>query len=58
MTDINPDEILSKCQEKLISFSRIIYPNFKAPWHLVKLASILEEVERGNLDRVMIQFPP
>lgn len=58
MTDINPEEILSKCQSKLISFARVIYPNFKDPWHLRKLAHILEKVERGELDRVMIQFPP
>jgi len=51
-------EIIEKCQSKLISFARIIYPNFKDPWHLKKLAGILEKVERGELDRVMIQFPP
>lgn len=51
-------EILDKCAAKLISFARLIYPNFKDPWHLKKLADILEKVERGELDRVMIQFPP
>lgn len=55
---INPEDALLKCQQKLIPFARIIYPNFKAPWHLKKLAEILERVERGELDRVMIQFPP
>lgn len=55
---IDPELVLTNAQNKLISFARIIYPNFKDPWHLRKLANILEEVERGNLDRVMIQFPP
>jgi|SRR5579872_89412 len=55
---INPEEALLKCQNKLISFARVIYPSFKDPWHLRKLADILEKVERGELDRVMIQFPP
>lgn len=49
---------LEKCRSSLISFARAVYPNFKDPWHLKKLAAILEKVEDGELDRVMIQFPP
>jgi hypothetical protein len=55
---IDPEQALLKCQSNLISFARVMYNNFQAPWHLRELAKILEEVERGNLDRVMIQFPP
>jgi predicted phage terminase large subunit-like protein len=55
MTDF---DYIEKCSSKLISFGRAVQPKYTFPWHLQKLMSILEAVERGDLTRVMITFPP
>jgi len=52
------NNIIQKCNEKFISFARAVKPKYSFPWHLQKLMSILEAVERGELTRVMITFPP
>lgn len=51
-------DYIQKCRDGLIPFARSVYPGFQDYWHIKKLADILEKVERGELDRVMIQFPP
>jgi predicted phage terminase large subunit-like protein len=54
MTDL----LIQKCHNNMVSFARALYPGFVAYWHTKKLIDILEKVEQGELDRVMIQVPP
>lgn len=53
--DVN---VWQQCQDSLLSFSRAVKPKYQYPWHVQKLMDILEKVERGELTRVMISFPP
>lgn len=53
--DVN---IWDQCRGSLLSFSRAVKPKYQYPWHIQKLMDILEKVERGELTRVMISFPP
>lgn len=53
-----PIDLLQKCHDGMLPFARAVYPGFMDYWHTRELIEILEKVERGELDRVMIQFPP
>ena len=47
-----------KCNSKLISFARVVYPDFEDPIHVRKIGEALEEVERGENRRLIITVPP
>lgn len=42
----------------LLAFCRFIWPGFKSPPHIEKLAGRLEAVERGELRRLIVSMPP
>lgn len=42
----------------VLDFCARMYPGFAAPRHIVKLAEILERVERGELKRVIVSLHP
>jgi predicted phage terminase large subunit-like protein len=49
---------LQLARDELSSYAAAMYPRFELPPHLRTLVQILERVERGELDRVMIFMPP
>lgn len=44
--------------DSLIGYAYATYPRFEAPAHIREIASALEEVERGELDRLIVVMPP
>lgn len=44
--------------ENLLAYCSLINENYQFPGHLVRIAKILQAVERGELKRVIITIPP
>ncbi len=56
---IQPEEALTYLsKDNLLVFSILMYPQFKAAYHLKLLAKKLEAVERGEIKRLMVFMPP
>ena len=49
---------LDHAREDLAAYAAAMYPRFELPAHLRILVGVLERVERGELDRVIICMPP
>ena len=49
---------LKLAKESLIPFTVMTYRNYKASWHHRLLAGRLMELERGDIDRLMVLMPP
>ncbi|MGA7873051.1 MAG: terminase family protein [Candidatus Binatus sp.] len=49
---------LEHAREDLAAYAAALYPRFELPPHLRILVSVLERVERGELDRVIVAMPP
>lgn len=45
-------------KENLIDFSILTHPRYETNWHHEVIASALEDVERGTIDRLIIMVPP
>lgn len=45
-------------QDNLLAYCSLINENYQFPGHLVRIAKILQAVERGELKRVIITIPP
>jgi predicted phage terminase large subunit-like protein len=45
-------------REDLAAYSAAMFPKFELPTHLRILVQVLERVERGELDRVIVAMPP
>lgn len=45
-------------RKALLEFSALVYPEFVASPHLVLLAGLLEQVERGDLRRLLVTLHP
>ena len=49
---------LKTARDDLAAYCAAQYRGFKLPSHLAALVKVLEDVERGDLDRVIILMPP
>jgi predicted phage terminase large subunit-like protein len=52
------EKIKQKCQDSLLAFSVVTDRNFQPFWHHRVIADKLEQVERGELKRLIITLPP
>ena len=49
---------LEQARKGLAAYAAALYRGFKLPTHLGALVEVLERVERGELDRVIVTMPP
>ncbi len=49
---------LDHARDDLAAYAAAMYPKFSLPWHLRVLVGVLEGVERGEFDRVIVAMPP
>ena len=49
---------LNHARDELAAYAAAMYPRFELPRHIQILIQVLERVERGELDRVIICMPP
>jgi predicted phage terminase large subunit-like protein len=54
----DPREALGLARQDLGAFAAAVFPGFQFPAHLRLLADELEEVERGQLRRLVLTLPP
>lgn len=52
------EKIKQKCQESLLAFSVVTDRNFQPFWHHKVIADKLENVEKGEIKRLIITLPP
>lgn len=45
-------------RQNLLDFTILTHHNYKASWHHEIMAAALEEVERGDVDRLLLMLPP
>lgn len=45
-------------RDRLIGFAQWVHPGYEISAHHAKLARVLEEVEKGNIKRLVINMPP
>lgn len=50
--------ILQTARDNLLAYSCLVNQSYKLPVHLVKVAKVLQKIERGELKRVIITIPP
>jgi len=55
---MNPAEILPIARADLAAFGVLVTPGFELAPHVELLVSALEQVERGELKRLMVSMPP
>lgn len=55
---MTPEQVLEACKSKLLAYCSLTNPNYQAPEHLVRIAKVLEAIERGEKKRVIITIPP
>lgn len=47
-----------QARNSLISFVSLFEPSYMTNWHIFEICHALEEVMRGNIDRLILQAPP
>jgi len=52
------NKTLSRAFNDLAAYGAVVVRSFELPPHLRKLVEVLEAVERGEIDRVLISMPP
>jgi predicted phage terminase large subunit-like protein len=52
------DEGAAEARESFLAYQQRAYPKFQAPAHIAKIAEKLHQVERGEIDRLIISLPP
>jgi predicted phage terminase large subunit-like protein len=57
MTTVDVIARSSLARRSLIDFAQLVYPRFEAPWHLRRIAGLLEDVESGRRRRLGIAVP-
>lgn len=55
---IAPQKVIDLARSNIMSYACLMTPNYQMPRHLVQIAKILHQVERGELKRVILTIPP
>lgn len=57
-TTISTNVLVGKARDELLSYAKLVYPEYQTPSHIRLLAQKLEAVERGEIRRLIINMPP
>lgn len=58
MSHITPQQIIESARNNILAYACSMNPNYQMPKHLVQIAKVLHQVERGELKRCILTIPP